>query len=219
MGAPRGGSYPHGRGAPSRGPPLVIPGSGGRPWVSSTGMSTDAHPPILRRIVVSVVVIVAAFVGGHVLLKKLAALRKEPERSAHGQTLPVVRAESLARGDHRETLRGYGVARPLRQARVSAEVGGIVREVSEDLEVGNWVEPPAPATTGPGSDGPPPPPLGPATRPPRTSEDGLARLRAERQQGVAERARAEGRHREPADAARGLEPPPLHREEPSCAAS
>ena len=152
-------------------------------------MSDAAPPPLVRRIVVSVIVVAVALGGGHVLLKKLAGLRTDPERSAKGAALPVVRVESLTRRDHREMLRGYGVARALRGARVSAEVGGIVREVSDDLEVGRTVGPSGRATNGSSDGAPGSPPLVRIDR--QDLDDGLARLRAERRQGVAERARTE----------------------------
>ena len=136
-------------------------------------MSEDPPPPLLRRIVVSVIVIVAAVGGGHVLLKELAALKKEPERSTTGPALPVVRVEILERRDHREMLRGYGVARALREARVSAEVGGIVREVSDMLEVGRFGRPPVHATNGSGDTAPTAPPLVRIDR--QDLDDGLAR--------------------------------------------
>lgn len=143
-------------------------------------MSDPTPPPMVRRIVVSLVVIAAAVSGGHVLLKKLAALKEAPERSGEGPALPVVRVEPLERHDHRERLRGYGVARALREARVSAEVGGIVRAVSDVLEVGSHVRPPGAATDEP------------LVRIDRLDlDDALAMLRAERLQGVAERTRTE----------------------------
>ena len=152
-------------------------------------MSEAKPPPLVRRLVVSVIVVAAALGGGHVLLRRLAALKKEPERSTAGPALPVVRAEVLERRDHRETLRGYGVARALRAARVSAEVGGIVREVAETLEVGSLVRPPAMAIDGSAGAPADAPPLVRIDR--QDLEDMLARLRAERLQGVAERERTE----------------------------
>ena len=169
--------------------PRRFRGSGRLPRVSSSAMSEDAPPPLVRRVVVSLIVIAAALGGGHVLLRKLAALKKEPERSGSGPALPVVRVEPLERRDHREMLRGYGVARALREACVSAEVGGLVREVSETLEVGSYVRPPATATNGPAGTSPAAAPL--VRIDGQDLEDGLTRLRAERRQGVAERTRTE----------------------------
>jgi len=150
-------------------------------------MSEPPPPPMLRRVVVSLVVIAAALGGGHVLLRRLAALKKDPERAPGGPTLPVVRVVTIGRGDHREVLRGYGIARGLREARVSAEVAGIVRAVSPLLEVGTSVRPPPEITDGHATSGPEP-----LVRVDRQDlDDALARLKAERLQAVAERKRAE----------------------------
>ena len=97
---------------------------------------------MIRRIIVTLVAMAVAIGGGHALMAFLAGLKKEPERRGGEAPLPVVRVVEVRRQDHQEQLRGYGVARAMRQARVSAEVGAIVRAVSPDVEVGRRVAPP-----------------------------------------------------------------------------
>ncbi len=87
--------------------------------------------------------------------------------------LPVVRAQALRTQDYVENVRGYGVAHVLREARVTAEVAGVVREISPALRIGGRVE--ATAADGDG---------GPSASPPlirldtRDLEDAIARLEA-----------------------------------------
>ncbi len=96
-----------------------------------------------RRVITSVVVIVAALVLGVGGFRRLAALREHSQRSPEGATPPLVRAEIAHRTDHVEMLRGYGRAEALQRATVTAEVAGVVREVSERLEAGTAILPEA----------------------------------------------------------------------------
>jgi multidrug efflux pump subunit AcrA (membrane-fusion protein) len=144
-----------------------------------------ARGSVLRHVLVSVLLVAVALGGGAALFHGLAALRKPPVRAAGGPEAPMVRVERLRRGPYREVLRGYGVARAMRRATVSAEVAGVVHEVSPLLREGAWVGPPASAGDG-----------APASAAPvlvriDTSdlEDTLDRLGAERSQAEADAAR------------------------------
>ncbi len=100
---------------------------------------TPAPISIKRRLITSLVVILAAGFLARGAYRKLAALKKESARSSAGVLAPLVRAETARRADYTETLRGFGRAQPLRQARVVAEVDGVVRELSTLLEVGTAI--------------------------------------------------------------------------------
>jgi len=94
---------------------------------------------ITRRLITSLVVVLAAGFLGSTLFRKLAAQRKESTRSESHVPPPLVRAVTAHRGAYTETLRGYGRAQPLRRAQVTAEVAGVVLEVSPLLEPGTAI--------------------------------------------------------------------------------
>jgi HlyD family secretion protein len=106
--------------------------------------SERSHTPLLRRAILSILAVAVLLAIGTYGFRALAGMRKAPERATGGPPLPVVRVETVSRGDHREVIRGYGVAKPYRQARVAAEIPGVVREVAEALRVGAMVGEPGP---------------------------------------------------------------------------
>ena len=142
---------------------------------------------MLLRIGISLVLVAGALgasVGG---FRALAAKRKAPERSVAGAPLPVVRVEPVRRRDYQDVVRGYGVARPLREARVTAEVPGVVRYVAPTLRAGAEVAPPGRGENGSAVVDPDARPLIELDR--RDLEDALARLAAERAQSVSDQGR------------------------------
>jgi len=108
-----------------------------------------------RRLLTSSIVVIGALALGVSGFTRLAALRKKSQRSDAGARPPLVRAEIAHRTDHVEELRGYGRAAPLQRATVTAEVAGVVREVSDRLEAGTAILP-GPDPTHGGAAGPVP---------------------------------------------------------------
>lgn len=96
--------------------------------------------PILRKIVLSVLLIVAFLVGGVLLVVVGMALKEEPAREdAPPQPIPV-NGVVLERGDVVEKLRGYGLAEPIRRADIASQVSGTIDRIPEGLRVGARVE-------------------------------------------------------------------------------
>jgi RND family efflux transporter MFP subunit len=76
---------------------------------------------------------IAVGVGGFVVLK----MQKEPpQRAAVPAVRTAVQVMPATRAAHRETLTGYGRARPLRRASVPAEIAATVTWVAPRLEAG-----------------------------------------------------------------------------------
>ena len=114
------------------------------------GVDTDTPQiSMLRRIIASAVVILLALALGAFGFAKLAALRKESQRTMEVPPAPLVRAEQALAQDYQEVLRGFGKAMPLRGAEVVSEVAGSVRDISPLLEVGTEI---ARKTEGEGDD-------------------------------------------------------------------
>ncbi|MEN8148318.1 MAG: efflux RND transporter periplasmic adaptor subunit [Planctomycetota bacterium] len=80
-----------------------------------------------------VAVFTALGVGAFMGLKEVV---REPDKADRKPPRTVVRVVTVTRGEYRETLRGYGRARALRTADVSAEVSGVVASVADGLEAG-----------------------------------------------------------------------------------
>lgn len=150
-------------------------------------MALSARTSLVVRILVSLLVIAAALGIGFRGFQALAAKRKVPERSAGGPPLPVVRVEAITLGDYQDVVRGYGIARPLREARITAEVPGVVRYVSPGLRAGASVVPGPRTDHGSATPRAEERPLIELDR--RDLEDVLARLEAERAQNLADRSR------------------------------
>lgn len=150
-------------------------------------MPASTRTSLLVRLAISLVVIAAALVVGIQGFRRLAAARKVPSRAAAGPPLPVVRVEALVLGAYQDVVRGYGIAQTLHEARVTAEVPGVVRFVSPSLRAGAEVRPPPHGSNGSGRVDPDAEPLVQIDR--RDLEDALARLSAERAQSLAERSR------------------------------
>lgn len=152
-------------------------------------METPPAPSLTRRFVVTLLVAVVAVAGGMLLLRKLEELKRPPQKAAGAHPLPLVRTVTLVSEDYRERIRGYGVARSLHKARVCAQVGGVIRGVAPELEAGSGVRPPEGELDGTGPEALDSHPLIRIDR--QDLDDTLARLRAERRQALAERARTE----------------------------
>ena len=103
-------------------------------------MSPPPSDNLNSRIVVSAILIAALLALGTGAFVGLLKLKKDPEKADRKPPRTVVRVVAASRGEFRETLRGYGRARALRAADVSAEVSGVVAWVSDGLEAGTAVE-------------------------------------------------------------------------------
>jgi len=98
------------------------------------------HPDNLRlRVIVSCALILLVLLVGAGAFAGLASLSKDPEKAARKAPRTVVRVVLATRGEYLEMLRGYGRARALRRADVSAEVPGVISRISDALEAGSAV--------------------------------------------------------------------------------
>ncbi len=97
------------------------------------------HAPRHLRLVPTLLLVALALGAGVAGFAALARQRKEPARSPTAVPRTAVRAPAVARATHRETLTGYGRARPLRRARVAAELAATVLRVAPELEAGTRV--------------------------------------------------------------------------------
>ncbi len=91
---------------------------------------------MLRKVVLSLILIVVLLVSGFVAIELGIALRPTPEREERGAAPLAVRVERLEQGDVVEQVRGFGLAEPIRRARVAARVSGRLVEMNESLRVG-----------------------------------------------------------------------------------
>lgn len=95
---------------------------------------------LLRRLVVSVVLVAAFLVGGASLFRALAGMREEPTATEREKPGTLVRTRRITRSTWTEELTGYGRAVALKRTAVSAEVPGIVIEVSDSIRAGTRVD-------------------------------------------------------------------------------
>lgn len=99
------------------------------------------HPDNLKfRILVSAALVILFLLVGAGAFAALRSMKKQPKQVDRTAPLTVVRVQVAERATYRETLRGYGRARALRAADLSAEVAGVVSWISPDFESGNAVE-------------------------------------------------------------------------------
>ena len=102
------------------------------------GTSSSRAAP-LRAVLVSLILGGALLYGGFVCFQTLKALKTGPAKSAHPAPRVAVRVLRAQRGTFRDTLRGYGRARSLKNAEVAAEIAAVVVAVDPALEAGNDV--------------------------------------------------------------------------------
>jgi RND family efflux transporter MFP subunit len=102
-------------------------------------MDPEGSSNLRARIVVSIVVVLLFLALGAALFIVALKLRKAPPTAPGTAPRTVVRVVTAHRAPFREVLEGYGRARALRQGAVAAEVGGVVRALSPDLEAGALV--------------------------------------------------------------------------------
>lgn len=98
------------------------------------------HRPVLRRVILSIVLIVALLVAGAFSIQEAGRIREDPPEVDTEPPALVVAAVKLDRGEAVERLRGFGLAQPVRRARVSAQVQGNVLDIPERHRVGAFVE-------------------------------------------------------------------------------
>ena len=103
-------------------------------------MSDESRPSLVRRTIVSIVLVVVLLGVGFAGFQALKA-QKEDSRKEPGQVLPdVVRVRTAVREDYTERLFGFGKARALRRTAVAAEVPGYVEWISDKIEPGMAIE-------------------------------------------------------------------------------
>ena len=102
------------------------------------GVTAPDAPPtsLFRRTLTSIVLIVGVIAVGAFAFVRLASLRAESARTDVQPPAPLVRAQVAKRQAYQEVLRGFGKAGALRRATVTAEVAGVIEEVSPLLEAG-----------------------------------------------------------------------------------
>lgn len=91
---------------------------------------------MLARTVVSGVLVVLVLVAGGVVFAVLRSFLKPPTRDAAAPPRTAVKVIAAQRADHREVLVGYGRARALRRATVSAELSAVVQRIAPELQAG-----------------------------------------------------------------------------------
>lgn len=99
----------------------------------------DAAPldaPIARKVVISLLLIAGLLIAGRVSITIAHQIRKPPESESTPPVTLVVRETEITRGPVVEKIRGYGVAQPMKRARVAAQVRGTVLEIDESRRVG-----------------------------------------------------------------------------------
>jgi len=100
---------------------------------------TESPFPILR-FLVSLGLIAVLVLAGRLAFLHLSSLYAPPEKTAVAQPRTAVRVMTVSRQDYTEVISGYGLARALRLTDVQAEVVGLVKWISPDLEAGEAVE-------------------------------------------------------------------------------
>lgn len=102
---------------------------------------TDVRGAVVRKVIVSVLLIAIIVVAGTGAARAFIKYRPEAEQQAvavnPGYTVEI---EQVQFRDYRHYITGFGTAAPLRMATLSAEVGGIVRWIDESLRVGSSIE-------------------------------------------------------------------------------
>lgn len=98
------------------------------------------HQPKLRKLVISVLLIIALLVAGQVVIKIGEWIAEEPPMVDAEPSPLVVSTMELASGEVVEKLRGFGLAQPIRRARISSQIQGNILEIPERHRVGAFVE-------------------------------------------------------------------------------
>ncbi|MHC4940801.1 MAG: efflux RND transporter periplasmic adaptor subunit [Planctomycetota bacterium] len=94
---------------------------------------------LIRRTVVSLVLIVILIAAGSFVRGRLASRKEPPERATEIEKRIAVKVAEARRGPYVEQLSGYGRARAMRRTEVAAEVAGLVLKLAPALEAGNEV--------------------------------------------------------------------------------
>ncbi len=95
---------------------------------------------MLRKVIVSLVLVVAVLAASGGLAWLLMSMRTPPQRRETRQAIPrVVAPRMVAQGGYRMRVVGYGPARPRRAVRVIAEVGGQVVNKADAFDTGRFV--------------------------------------------------------------------------------
>ena len=95
---------------------------------------------MLRKVIVSIILVSCLIVGAWGLSKWLIAHRPVPHRVAVGARAPLVQVVTVDPRDIREVLYGFGTVRADRQATLRAEVAAAVVELVDNLEAGMEVK-------------------------------------------------------------------------------
>ncbi len=98
------------------------------------------HSSTWVRALKSVILVVVLLLVGILGFKRLKALSTPAEKGDLSPPLTQVHVLKLVPQDYQETLSGYGRVRAMLQTVVSAEIQGVVQDVSPQLEIGAHVE-------------------------------------------------------------------------------
>ncbi len=98
------------------------------------------HKPILRKVLLSIILIVALLGAGAFSIMVASWYAEGPPEEEILPPALVVSAMKLERGDVTESLRGFGLAQPVRRARAAAQVQGNILDIPERHRVGAFVE-------------------------------------------------------------------------------
>ncbi len=103
-------------------------------------MPPAASSRIGSRIIVSLVLVLVFLAAGGGMFFFFVEMTKKAIRAPGTPPRTAVKVIVAKRGPYREVLSGYGRARALRETKIGAEVGGVVRWVSRALEAGVAVD-------------------------------------------------------------------------------
>ncbi len=98
------------------------------------------HAPVLRKVIISIILILALLIGGNILISIGHQFKEQPEQIDAPPQPVVVKAEKLQRQDFTEKIRAFGLARPIERANISSQVSGRILKVTSDIRVGDAVD-------------------------------------------------------------------------------
>jgi len=104
-------------------------------------MTPASKPASLKwRLLISAALVILLLIAGLFLFRGLQSLKEPPRQVSTEVRRPAVQVERMVRGPYREHITGYGKARAMRQAKVAAEVAGLIEWIAPELEAGAGVE-------------------------------------------------------------------------------
>ncbi len=95
--------------------------------------------PLIRKVLLGLVIPAIIIVIGHTAQKKLASMRKKPQKKIE-KIAPLVEVMEVLKKDIPVVVKGYGKVRPTRSAILTSEVEGIAHQVLSRLKAGYFVK-------------------------------------------------------------------------------